>query len=155
MNSKHKNLMIAALTTAIFYKNIVEGIPTEKIVIALVCVFMGVIAVMELYDGIDQLRYGTRKFLTKHRFQRYKRKIEKKVEIEREKGKNELWMKNFITNYVIHDKRFALSGSQLGELISLAKDVQATNCAKCGHKGIKQDMLKAIDGYICEDCVKE
>lgn len=155
MNSKNKNLIIAALATTIFYTNIVKGIPTEKVVIAIVCIFFGAVAVMELYDGIDQLRYGTKRFLNKYRFQRYKSKVEAKVEIERAKGRNELWMKDFITNYVIHDKRFAISGAQLGELISLAKDDKVTKCEKCGHEGIKKDMLKTIDGYICEDCVKE
>ena len=122
MNSKHKNLIIAALVTAMFYTNIVKGIPTQKVVIAIICIFCGAVALMEVYDGIDMLRYGTKRFLTKFRFKMYKRKVEEKVEKERAKGRNELWMKNFITNYVIHDKRFAFSGTQLGELMSLAKD---------------------------------
>ena len=122
MNSKHKNLIIAALATAMFYTNIVKGIPTQKVVIAIICIFCGAVALMEVYDGIDMLRYGTKRFLTKFRFKMYKRKVEEKVEKERAKGRNELWMKNFITNYVIHDKRFAFSGTQLGELMSLAKD---------------------------------
>lgn len=155
MNSKPKNLIIAVLATAIYYTNIVKGIPTEKVVIAIVCIFFGVVAMMELYDGIDQLRYGTKRFLTKYRFKIYKHKVEAKVEIERAKGRNELWMKNFIVNYVIHDKRFAFSGAQLGELISLAKADGLAECKKCGHEGIRKDMLKTIDGYICEDCLKE
>lgn len=122
MNSKQKNLIIAALATAMFYTNIVKGIPTQKVVIAIICIFCGAVALMEVYDGIDMLRYGTKRFLTKFRFKMYKRKVEEKVEKERAKGRNELWMKNFITNYVIHDKRFAFSGTQLGELMSLAKD---------------------------------
>ena len=155
MNSKSKNLIIAALVTAIYYTNIVKGIPTEKVVIAIVCIFVGAVAIMELYDGIDMLRYGTKSFLTKFRFRMYKQKVEAKVEKERAKGRNELWMKEFIVNWIMHDKRFAFSGAQVGELISLAKADGLAECKKCGHEGIRKDMLKTIDGYICEDCLKE
>ena len=88
MNSKSKNLIIAALVTAIYYTNIVKGIPTEKVVIAIVCIFVGAVAIMELYDGIDMLRYGTKSFLTKFRFRMYKQKVEAKVEKDLRNGIN-------------------------------------------------------------------
>lgn len=155
MNSKHKNIIIAVMAAGIFYTNVVQGIPKEKVIIAVVLMFIGAMAVMEVYDGIDELRYGTKRFLTKYRFKMYKLKVEKQVAINKAKGRDELWMRSFIMNYVMFDKRFAFSGAQLSELMKLAKDEQTAKCAKCGHEGIKKDILKTIDGYICENCIKE
>ena len=154
MNSKHKNIIIAIMAASIFYTNVVQGIPKEKVIIAVILMFFGAMAVMEVYDGIDELRYGTKRFLTKYRFTKYKGKVEVRMK-EKHKGQGEAWKKDFITNYIAHDKRFAFSGAQLSELMELAKDEETVRCEKCGREGIKKDMLKTIDGYICEDCIKE
>ena len=32
---------------------------------------------------------------------------------------------------------------------------QTAECKQCGKEGVKQDMLETIDGYTCEECMKE
>lgn len=124
MNSKHKNIIIAAMAAGIFYTKIVAGIPEDKIIIAVVCIFLGAIAVMEVFDGIDELRYESKKYLSKFYFNNYKKKIQRQVEEKRTKGKDEAWIKNFILNSMIFDKRLAFSGKQIGELLKLATDTE-------------------------------
>lgn len=122
MNSKYKNLIIAAMAAGIFYTNILEGMPKEKILVGVIFIFLGIVAVMELYDGIDQLRYETKKYLSKHRFNKYKSSLSGVIEKQRAKGKDEVYMKNLVTNFITHDKRYAFSGKQIAELLSLAAD---------------------------------
>lgn len=28
-------------------------------------------------------------------------------------------------------------------------------CIKCGQEGVKKDMLKTVEDYTCEECLKE
>lgn len=32
---------------------------------------------------------------------------------------------------------------------------ETTECTQCGQEGIKEDMLQTVEGYTCEDCMKE
>ncbi len=39
----------------------------------------------------------------------------------------------------------------------MKKEINHTmaECTQCGQEGVKQDMLETIEGYTCEDCIKE
>lgn len=122
MNSKYKDVIIAVMAAGIFHRSIVEGISREKEIIGVIYIFLGTVAIMEVFDIVDMLRYDTKKLMTKYRFNRYKNSLDKVIEKQRAKGKDEVCLKNLVTNYVTRDKRFAFSGRQLSELLALSEE---------------------------------
>lgn len=114
-----KNIILASLSTIIFYMTLVEKISTELEICGLIIVFA---AILSLVDNVDQevMRKEPR-MLTEEQFARYKEKVTEKVETRRAQGKDEAWIKNFIANYIAHEPRKIFSGPQINELLSLAK----------------------------------
>lgn len=115
-----KNIIIATLSTVVFYMMLLDGISAGKKIFA---VFMIFFAIWSLFDGIDaDLDRRKPKLMTKKQFTRYKEKVAEKVEIRRTQGKDEAWIKNFIANYIAHDPRKIFTGPQINDLLSLAKE---------------------------------
>lgn len=119
-----KNIIIATVATSIYYANIVEGMPRIKVFVGVCSVFWSIVALLEIFDAIGGISCKTKKGLSKHRFCNYKNKLAGVVEKQRVKGRDEAWMKDFVINYIMHDKRFAFSGKQIAELLSLAADAE-------------------------------
>lgn len=124
MNSKYKNIIISAMAAGIFYVNIVEGMPGTKTVFGVCVMFLGCMALLQIFDGLEEIQYETKKVLSKRRFCGYKNWLAGMVERQRTKGKDEAYLKNFITNFITRDKRYAFSGNQIAELMSLAANVE-------------------------------
>lgn len=113
-----KNIIIAILSTVVFYMTLVDGIAARTKIWGLFIIFL---ATWSLFDGMD-LALARRKprMLTKEQFARYKEKIAVNVEGCRGKGKDEEWLKRHIINFISHDPRKIFTGPQIRELLSLA-----------------------------------
>lgn len=126
-----KNIIVAALATVIYQEYIVAGVSGTSKAFGIVVVYVFVIGVLEFFDGlIDCIRDRRKRIriLNKCKFTRYTEHLAETVETKRAKGKDEDYLKDFITNFITHQKRYAFSGEQIGELLSLAEDRK--ECAK-------------------------
>ena len=120
-----KNTIVAALATVIYQEHIVAGVSGTSKTFGIVVVYIFIIGILELFDGlIDCIRDRRKRIriLNKCKFTRYTERLTEMVETKRAKGKDEAYLKNFITNFITHQKRYAFSGAQIGELLSLAED---------------------------------
>ena len=120
-----KNIIVAALATVIYQEHIVAGVSGTSKVFGVVVVYVFIIGILEFFDGlIDCIRDRRKRIriLNKCKFTRYAERLAETVETKRAKGKDEDYLKNFVTNFITHQKRYAFSGEQIGELLSLAED---------------------------------
>lgn len=55
------------------------------------------------------------------------------------------------------DKRLQTLNEIISELEAFKNEMNqvTTECTQCGQEGVKQDMLETIEGYTCEECMKE
>ena len=60
------------------------------------------------------------KIMSKKRFPGYKNYVAKLVEEKRANGKNWSYLTVFISNFIAHDCKYALTGKQVKELLDLA-----------------------------------
>ena len=126
-----KNIIVAALATVIYWEHIVAGVSGTSKVFGIVVVYVFIMGILEFFDGLTDCIRDRRKrirILNKCKFTRYTERLAELVETKRVKGKDETYLKDFVTNFITHQKRYAFSGEQIGELLSLAEDRK--ECAK-------------------------
>ena len=118
-----KNTIIAALVTFIYHSYIVEGTSGGTKAYAVVIMFVAVLAIMQGIDSvIRKARYKKVHMLKKKSFDRYKNWMAGVVE-KKAAGKDETHRKKIIMSIITHQKKYALSGKQIQQLLSLAKEI--------------------------------
>lgn len=126
-----KNIIIAALATFIYNSYVVEGTPTVTRVYAMICAFMCAMAMMSWVDTrLKTARYKKVHMIKKKSFERYKNWMAGVVE-QKALGKSEDKRKKLVMNIITHQKKYAFSGMQISELLSLAK-VEREECEASG-----------------------
>lgn len=60
-------------------------------------------------------------------------------------------------DYVAISVKEEILNGVIEELELMKKEINHTmaECKQCGQEGVKQDMLETIEGYTCEECMKE
>ncbi len=125
MNRRFKNIMTAALITGVYANHIVADISRISKVEAILMMCVILIGALEAFDDlvIAFCEYRKKiKRLNKCQFTGYCKWLAGMVERQRSKGKDEAYLKNFITNFITREKRYVFSGEQIREILSLAED---------------------------------
>lgn len=91
------------------------------------------------------------RIMRKEQFQHFKNWISNQVEEKRIKGYDKESLRKLVINIVVHHKKFAFTGKQIGELMRLAEE-PFTQCSHCKDELPKEDLLETVDGPLCEKC---
>lgn len=119
-----KNTIIAALATFIYHSYIVEGTSGGTKAYAVVIIFIATLAIMQGIDSvIRKARYKRVHMIKGKSFERYKQWLTGVLD-EKATGKSKIYRKDLIMNTISHQKKYAFSGKQIKELLSLAEEVK-------------------------------
>lgn len=127
-----KNILIAGQAGRLYCAAVVNSVPAESKVFGLIAIVAATMVLLRhLDDYFERIRY--RRKITDEQFARYENWLGEKVETQRAKGKDEVYLKSFIKNFVSHDTRFVFSMKQRWTLLKLAtNEGERKNGQVCG-----------------------
>lgn len=127
-----KNILIAGQAGRLYCGAVVNSVPAESKVFGLIAIVAATMVLLRhLDDYFERIRY--RRKITDEQFARYENWLGEKVETQRAKGKDEVYLKSFIKNFVSHDTRFVFSMKQKWTLLKLAtNEGERKNGQVCG-----------------------